>query len=182
PEMYGLPELEFNYFVERKVELCVTPETPLEILNKYPISCLGTIAYDRFQKSQFFKLRPPGTTLNLTEKESNTLWMGTKSILYPGVSDANLTPRQIADVNQIFYHTTASGSLNNSAFLTMDTNFHNHAEELNTELGIRVLYPKIAWEEFQPKFGLYIPKAEELKLLRDEVLLNLEKLRIEANK
>jgi len=178
PEMEGLAPLEWNYFYLQKVELCVTPETPDEITKKTPLSNLGAAAYSRFQKSQLFKTRPPGTTLNLTDKESNILWTESKQILWPGVSQ--LIPRQMADVNQIFYHTIASGSLVNSAFITIDKNFHNHAAELRTKLGIKILYPYEAWEEFQLKYDLYKPNGKEIESLWADQQQYFEKLKNEA--
>lgn len=75
PEMNGLSQLEWNYFQKRTVELCVTPQTPAEITQGTLIRSLGNVAYNRFQKSQLFKSRPSGTTLTLTEQESNALWL-----------------------------------------------------------------------------------------------------------
>jgi hypothetical protein len=84
-------------------------------------------------------------------------------------------------VNQIFFHTVASGSLASSAYVTIDQNFHRHSDELRSELGITILTPNEAWEEFEPKFGLYTPNRTEInKLFADQQTL-LEKLRLEAS-
>jgi len=180
-EMKGLAQLEWNYFKLQRIELCVTPETSFEITQNIPLSNLGAVAYRRFQKSQLFKNRPPGTTLNPTDQESNTLWIGIRRILWPTVDDSHLTPRQFADVNQIFYHTIASGSLVNSAFITLDTDFHTHEKELSNKLGIRILTPSEAWEEFQPKYGLYKPYDKEIKELWGEQAVLFETLQKEAS-
>jgi hypothetical protein len=181
-EMNGLAEFEWNYFELKKVELCITPQTPDEITQETLPSALGTVAYSRFQKSQLFKSRPPGTTLSLMDQEANTLWKGTRLILWPTVDDACLTPNQRADVNQVFFHTVASGSLENSAFISIDQNFHYHAGELNSELGITILTPAEAWEQYQPAFDLYTPNDEEIKFLWDQQQLLFQHLRDEANK
>lgn len=162
PFINGLAQLEYNYFEYEKIELCVTPQTQDEILQGYPISSLGSTAYSRFQKSQFFKSRPKGTTLSYTEQEADDVWLEIRQILFPSVNDENLFQNHRADITQLFYHLTVSGTLANSAFLTTDTNFHNHSSEIKSELGVTIMNPHQAWEEYQPKYGLYIPKETEI--------------------
>ncbi|MCK4426999.1 MAG: hypothetical protein KAW16_00795 [candidate division Zixibacteria bacterium] len=181
-EMNGLAEFEWNYFHLKKVELCVTPETTNEITQQTPISDLAVVAYNRFQKSQLFKSRPPGATLNLTNQDSRKLWTGIRHILWPKVDDPDLTPNQKADVNQVFFHTVASGSLENSAFITIDHNFYDHAAELSSQLGIRILKPFDAWAEYEPTFNLYTPSDQEIKSLWNDQHLLFQRLRDEANK
>lgn len=180
--MSKLSHLEWNYFELGKIELCVTPETPHEIAQGTPTEDLGSIAYTRFQKSQLFKSRPAGTTLSLSEQESNTLWLGTRNILWPNITDKYLSLNQRSDVNQVFFHTVASGSLISSAFITIDQNFHNHANELRSELGITILTPNQAWEEFQPIFRLYTPNENEVKRLFNDQQSLFESLKSEASK
>ena len=97
PQMSGLGQLEWNYFKVPKVELCVTPQVPIEITQGTDIASLGSTAYNRFQKSQLFKSRPPRATLSLSEEESNKLLTGIRRILWPTASE--LTVNQIGDVN-----------------------------------------------------------------------------------
>lgn len=182
PEMEGLVQLEWNYFELRKVELCVTHETPDEITQRADLSRLGEVAYNRFQKSRLFKTRPPGTTLDLKGDEPNILWMGIRNILFPSVDDAHLTSNQIADIKQIFYHCTASGSLANSAFITIDTNFHRRAGELESELGITVMTTHEAWDEYGSKYDLYMPNGKEIKYLLDKQHEYLQRLKDESNR
>lgn len=103
-------------------------------------------------------------------------------MLWPTVTDEYLSLNQRSDVNQVFFHTVASGSLTSSAYVTIDQNFHNHANELKSELGITILTPNQAWEEFQPKFGLYAPNENEVKKLFDDQQALFEKLKSEASK
>jgi hypothetical protein len=169
PEMDGLAQLEWNYFEIPNVELCVTPETPFEITAGVDVSSLGARAYERFQKSQLFKSRPAGTTLSLVDQEANELWVGIKEILWPSIPDRNLTTGQRADVSQLFFHTIASSTKSNAAFLTIDTNFHDHKSEIRKELGIHVLTPREAWRQYEPMYGLYEPTdVEVLKLWQDQ--------------
>ena len=181
PQMSKLTHLEWNYFQLSKIELCVTPETTYEILKDRPTANYGSAVYNRFQKSQLFKSRPVGTTLTLSAQESNTLWMGIRNILWPTVNDVHLLPNQRSDVTQVFFHTVTSGSLASSAFITIDKNFHNHASELKSELGISIFTPNDAWEEFQPKFGLCAPNEQEIKTLFNDQQKLLETLRMSAS-
>ena len=181
-QMSKLIHLEWNYFQDSKVELCVTPETSQEITQGVSPENLGAIAYARFRKSQLFKSRPAGTTLTLSEQDSNTLWLGIRDILYPTVDDSNLSSNQRSDVSQIFFHTVTSGSLANSAYLTIDQNFHNHATELCSELGITILTPNQAWEYFQPKYDFNTPTEKEIKkFFNDQQKLLINKLMAEAS-
>ncbi len=182
PQMDGLAELEYNYFNNQRVELCVTPETSWEIAKDTPVSSLGTIAYARFQKSELFKLRPPGTILDLSGDEPNMLWNGIRHILFPSVTDELLTRNQIADISQMFYHSTASGSISNSAFLTADENFHAHSDELKEKLGIQVMYPKQAWNDFYEPYNLYRPEKSEIDYMIKEQREYLRRLREESQR
>lgn len=168
PEMERLIAFEWNYFEKKNIELCITPETEKEIIQGIPVEALGSMAYSRYQKSQFFKSRPPGTTLALDEEEANKSWNTMRYILFPTVRDSQLTFNQKADVNQIFYHTVCSGTLEYSAFMTVDKNYHDHSTELQSELGIKVYYPDDAWHWLQPKFNLYSPNEEEVKTLLND--------------
>jgi hypothetical protein len=162
PELVGLTPLEYNYFHNNPVELCVTPETTNEILQGQPLDCIGTLAYQRFMKSELFKSRPQDYILELNEQQSNQLWMDIRGILFPSVTDPLLNENQKADITQMFYHCTASGSLENSAFLTQDQNFHRHAGELYGKFGIQVMYPTQAWDKYREPYDLYKPTDEEV--------------------
>ena len=123
PEMQGLAPLEWNYFMRGNVELCVTPETAFEIAKGQSFDSLPYTGYQRIKKTEFFKNRPSGTTLDLSEEESTKLWTGIKDILWYSAK-GELNQRQLSDVNQLFYHTVASGSTcYNTAFLTIDNHF-----------------------------------------------------------
>lgn len=182
PQMEKLSCLEYNYFVDNKIELCVTPETIEEIKAGNSVENLGLLAYKRFQKSQLFKNRPDGTTLILNDEQPNTLWIGIRNILFPTVTDNDLTLNQKSDVNQILFHTIESGSLINSAFITIDNNFHNHAPELHSELGINIFTPNEAWTRFQPEYNLYIPELNDIETLHDAQYQYFEKLKDEASR
>lgn len=179
PEMNGLRQLEWNYFKIKNLELCVTPHVPIEITQGTEVGSLGSTAYNRFQKSQLFKSRPPGATLSLSEKESNTLWTGISDILWPTANE--LTANQIGDVNQIFFHTVASGSIAQAAFVTVDTNFHKHSDELKSTLGVTVFTPHQAWEEYQPRFNLYKPTEQEIMSLWREQQVYFRQLQLIAD-
>ncbi|MDF1544692.1 MAG: hypothetical protein P1R58_06270, partial [bacterium] len=129
---------------------------------------------------QLFKLRPPGTILDLSGDEPNVLWNGIRQILFPSVRDEMLKQNQIADISQMFYHTTASGSIANSAFLTVDGNFHAHSDELRDELGIQVMYPNQAWNDFYEPYGLYKPNKREIDHMILEQRKYLQQLREES--
>ena len=180
--MNNLINLEWNYFKARSVELCVTPETPEEIMRGAPTANHGHIAYTRFQKSQLFKSRPAGTTLTLNEQDSNILWLGIRGILFPTVDDAHLTFNHRSDVSQVFFHTVASGSLSSSVFVTMDIDILRHEHELQRELGITVLTPNHTWEECQPRYGLYSPSNSEITSLYTEQRKLFNSLKTESSK
>ena len=182
PPMNNLINLEWNYFKVNSIELCVTPETPEEIMRGAPTADHGHIAYTRFQKSQLFKSRPAGTTLTLSQQDSNTLWLGIRGILFPTVDDFHLTFNHRSDVSQVFFHTVASGSLSSSVFVTMDNDILRHEHELKRELGITVLTPNHTWEEFQPKYDLYSPSNSEITSLYTEQRELFDRLNTESSK
>ena len=159
----GLNPLEYNYFYKKNVELCVTPEAPIEIAQGQSLECLGTFAYQRIKKSDLFKTRPTGTTLELVDEEPNVLWMDIRGILFPSVSDVKLNENQKADITHMFYHCTASGSLESSAYLTLDKNFHRHAGDFDDKFGIRVMYPTQAWNYYRKPYSLYQPSDVEIQ-------------------
>ncbi|OGF48784.1 MAG: hypothetical protein A2044_08765 [Candidatus Firestonebacteria bacterium GWA2_43_8] len=164
----GLYQLEYNYFYKQNIELCVTPETDFEITQGIPLENLGVEAYNRFSKTRLFKARPAGTTLDLVNDEPNVLWYDTRKILWPNISDSLLNRNQIADVNQLFFHTALSGSLSNSAFITTDTNFHTHAKDIYNQLGVKVKYSYEAWDWLRNDYGLYVPSEKEIESLYRE--------------
>lgn len=178
----GLPELEWNYFNIGNVELCVTPETSEEIMRGVSPSSWGSIAYDRLQKSMLFKSRPPGTTLSLTSQESNIVWQGIKEIVFPQINESQFTFNQRSDVTQVFFHTVASGSVMNSAFITNDNDIYNHRTELRDSLGITVLHALEAWEQYQPKYDLYKPKEKDIQNLLENQEAYFKRLREESAK
>jgi hypothetical protein len=163
PEMQGLASLEWNYFEARKVELCVTPETAFEITGGQSFDSPPYAAYQRFKKTEFFKSRPSSTTLSLSKQEAGQLWTGIRGVLWPTVKDNQLTQNQQADVNQLFFHTVSSGSTcYNLAFLTIDKNFLKKRNELTRDLGVTVLTPSEACEEYRPSYNLYTPSDREV--------------------
>lgn len=182
PRMRGLAALEWNYFEAHNLELCVTPETDIEITKGTDISSLGARAYDRFQKSRLFKNRPAGLTLSLHAYEANELWLGIRGILWGSVDNNLLTPNQRADVSQLFFHTIAGSTMSNAAFLTIDTDFLNHRDEIARELGVTVMTPTDAWDEYQRPYNLYKPTYAEVLTLWGDQNLYLDRLRKEANK
>lgn len=163
PEMQGLAPLEWNYFNTNQVELCVTPELRFEITQGRSLDALPWVAYQRYKKSQMFKSRPSGTTLSLSEQDTNVLWTGISDILWPSASSNALTSKQRADVSELYFHTVANSTLAHSAFLTADTDFLGKAGQIEQELGVMVMTPTEAWNEFQPQFGLYTPNATEVQ-------------------
>ncbi|MCP4581233.1 MAG: hypothetical protein GY839_06415 [candidate division Zixibacteria bacterium] len=181
PEMDGLAQLEYNYFGPQTIELCVTPRTPEEIKYGIPIDQLGDSAYRRFQKSKLFKLRPDDTLLTLKGQEANVLWNGIRFILFPSVDDTHLNPNQRSDIDQIFFHTTASGSLENSAFVTTDNNFHAHKNELKSELGIEIANPAGIWSEYSSYDNIVNPSQDDIDDLIKGQKDYLIKLQKEAN-
>ena len=165
PELYGLPELEWNYFHEHKIELCVTPESSGEIAKDRDLSMLGQQAFNRVQKTRLYKLRPSDVTLDLTDDEANRLWTGSRQMLFPTVTDQALTLNQIHDVNQLVFHTISSGTLSNSAFVTNDGAFHRAKADIVTELGVTILHPGEAWEEYRPTYNLVQPSETDAQRL-----------------
>jgi len=177
PELWGLGCLEWNYFEPHTVELCITPETPWEIAKGAELESLGWSAYQRMQKTQFFKQRPSGTTLSLSEQESNELWMDMRHTLWPTVADAALTGQQRGDVSQIFFHAVSSGSTGlNSAYVTQDSNFVERADQLYKLYGVTVLTSNEAWNSYQPRYSLVTPttsQIDDLWVRQQELLLRL---------
>lgn len=162
-DLDGLGGLEWNYFEHHKVELCVTPETQLEIAQGVRVESLGAAAYQRYIKSELYKRRPPEATLQLSNAEANELWSDMRHVLWPTVKNSNLTSGQLADVNQIFYHTVSSGSTaGNSVFVTLDGNFLGHATPFYDRYGVTVLDPNSAWNRYQKRYNLQSPSTSEL--------------------
>jgi len=159
----GLGGLEWNYFERHKVELCVTPETQAEITRGVDVRSLGLVAYQRYLKSELYKRRPPEATLQLSNTEANELWSDMRTLLWPTVKNNSLMPRQIADVNQVFYHAVSSGSTaDNSVFVTQDGNFLERAVPFYERYGVTVLSPNAAWERYQQKYNLEVPTTGQL--------------------
>jgi hypothetical protein len=181
PDTKGLAPLEYNYFRASNVELCVTPETPWEINRQgMNVNSLGATAYERIQKTQFFKSRPAGLTLSLAEQEANQLWMGIKGILWPSVADQNLTTNQRSDVSQLFFHTVVGSTISDAAFLTTDNNFLAHRSEIENGLGIYVMTPTEAWQQYKEPYGLYSPTETEILQIWTEQKKYLQHLRTQA--
>ena len=67
-DLRGLVSLEYNYFDRRTVELCVTPETVVEITGGSSTGAMGSLAYQRISKSQLFKARPASSVLDLPQE------------------------------------------------------------------------------------------------------------------
>lgn len=175
--MQGLAPLEWNYFEGESVELCVTPETAFEISKGQSVEELPYTGYRRLLKTEFFKSRPSGTTLSLSEQEANTLWGGIRSILWPTVTNEYLNPNQRADVSQLYFHTISSGSTcANATFLSIDNDILSKREIISQELGVTVLTPSEAWEEFQPAYGLYEPTSDEIAFVHAQQVSYLEQL------
>jgi hypothetical protein len=165
PELYGLPQLEWNYFEEHKIELCVTPESSGEIAQGGNLATLGQQAFNRIQKTRLYKLRPSEVRLDLTDDEANRLWLGSRQMLFPTVADGALTLNQIHDVNQLVFHTISSGTLSNSAFVTNDGAFHRAKADIAAELSVTILGPGETWEQYQPTYNLVQPSAGDTQQL-----------------
>jgi len=178
----GLPHLEWNYFETHFVELCVTPQAVGEILQGQPVTEVGSAAYNRFQKSEFFKKRPPGTVLTFTQQEANNTWMDLRDALFPTVTDSSLTANQRADVTQIFYHLTVSSSVTNAAFVTTDGNFLSRRDDLCNRFGITVFSPGEAWNQLQPMYRLVAPTMQDIQALWEQQHAWYERLRQEAER
>lgn len=181
PELTGLAFLEYHYFEEGSVELCVTPETTLEILHGIPVNLLGRTAYDRIQKTKLFKSRPASTTLNLTHEESDELWTDIRSLLWPNLTDSALTSGHIADVNQIFFHTVCSSTIVNAAFVTLDNDILRHSNDLKKRYGINVVNPNDAWQHSYQAYGLVEPASSSVNRIFSEQEALFKRLR-EASK
>jgi hypothetical protein len=177
--MQGLAPLEWNYFWNQKLELCVTPETAEEITRGLAGS--GCTAYNRFKKSQLFKGRPNNVRLDLSEQDANTLWVGIRQILWPTVSEQALSSNQRSDVSQLYFHTIASGTIANSAFITIDHNYSMKSGTISRELGVTVMTPSEAWEEYRPKYDLCQPTQSETQSLWQDQQTYLARLRQEAS-
>jgi len=159
----GLGRLEWNYFEHHKVELCVTPETQAEITQGVHVQSLGAAAYQRYLKSELYKRRPPEATLQLSNAEANELWSDMRVVLWPTVKENNFSARQIADVNQVFYHSVSSGSTaDNSVFVTQDANFLERARLFYERYGVTMLDPNAAWERYQQRYKLEMPTTGQL--------------------
>jgi len=161
--MSGLAPLEWNYFEAGRVELCVTPETAFEITKGASLGDLPYTGYRRFKKTEFFRSRPSGTTLSLSEQEANELWNGTREIIWPSLRAEDLSHRQRADVSQLYFHTVASGSTcANAAFLTVDQNFLKHRTDIQSGLGVAIMTPDQAWVRYSDEYELYHPSPDEI--------------------
>ncbi|MFH1892504.1 MAG: hypothetical protein ABIK83_07455 [Candidatus Zixiibacteriota bacterium] len=180
-ELGRLPSFEFVYFYKAQVEMCVTPKFEDEVLQGKSLEEHGPRVYRRVKKSQLFKLRPSDYILgNMDDKTASELWTDIRDTMWPSVSDANLTTNQINDVDQIFYHTTASGFLSNAAFITFDGGILNRASDLFNRFGIKVLTANEAWEEYSPKYGLYEPNQDDLDYLARDYTKFYQKLKMDS--
>lgn len=103
--------------------------------------------------------------MDLSDDEANRLWTGTRQMLFPTVADDVLTGNQIHDVNQLVFHSISSGSLSNSAFVTNDGAFHRAKNDIANELGVTILRPSEAWEEYQPTYSLVSPSDADVQSL-----------------
>jgi hypothetical protein len=168
PDLRGLACLEFNYFEQRMVELCVTPETAAEIAQGVETSSLGAAAFQRICKSELFKARPASTVLDLSTDEADDLWSDVRESLWPGVSTGALARNQVADVTQLFFHVVCSSMVANSAFVTLDRNFLDRAADLQTRYGISVLSPNDTWATFSPRYSLVTPTESDVNRFLDE--------------
>ena len=168
PDLRGLTCLEYNYFELRSVELCVTPETAIEISQGVETSSLGAVAFRRISKSALFKARPASTVLDLSDGEAEELWSDMSQSLWPGLSTGAMTRGQVADVSQLFFHTVCSSMVANSAFVTLDRNFLDRAVDLRTRYGISVLCPNDAWGTFAPRYSLVTPSESDVNRLLSE--------------
>ena len=165
PELAGLVRLEYNYFERRTIELCVTPETAVEIRSGAAALAIGTLAYHRISKSGLFKARPASTTLELSDDDADELWSDVSESLWPGLSTGALTRNQEADVTQLFFHIVCSSMVANAAFVTLDDNFLNRAPDLHGRYGITVATPNVAWETFGPRYSLVEPTDQDIERL-----------------
>jgi hypothetical protein len=167
-DLRGLVSLEYNYFEQRAVELCVTPETAVEIAAGSSTGVVGSLAYQRFSKSQLFKARPASTVLDLTMEDADELWSDVGHSLWPELSTNAMSPNQAADVTQLFFHIVCSSMVANAAFVTLDKNFLNRAPDLRGRYGITVASPNDAWSNFAPKYSLVEPTDSDIHKLVDQ--------------
>ncbi len=168
-EYQHLAYIEFNYFETGLVEAAVTPETAFEISAGVPPAALGSTAYQRFQKSEWFKARPSGTTLSLNEQDSNELWVDVRWKLWPTVGETMLTTNQRADVSQLFFHSVSSGiAVCNSAFITTDHHFLDRRDVLRQSYGVQVMTNEEAWKTYAPQFGLITPAPADVRRLWED--------------
>jgi hypothetical protein len=166
PEYLPLLSIEWNYFETGLVEAAVTPETAHEITKGIPDEQLGSFAYQRLEKSRWFKARPSGSTLSLDVQESNELWLDMRQRLWPTLSNSQLNDNQRADVSQLFFHAVSSGStVLHSAFVTLDHNFLGRAPELRSTYGVTVMTPGQAWTQYHSPFHLVQPTSSDIDAL-----------------
>lgn len=162
-EYRHLASIEYNYFETGLAEVAVTPETAFEITKGVPDAELGWQAYQRVQKSRWFKGRPSSSTLSLDAQESNELWLDMRWKLWPTVSDQVLTPNQRGDVSQLFFHSVSSGSTAaNSVLVTEDHNFLEKADLLYGSYGVQAMNQSEAWMSYEPRYSLITPSSQEV--------------------
>jgi hypothetical protein len=169
----GLGFLEYHYLEEASVELCVTPETHVEISR----GSFGWTAYDRIRKTELFKARPGSTSLLLDEEEANELWTDIRGVLWPTISDGALTVRHRSDINQVFFHTVCSSAVANSAFVTLDQDILRAEGTLHRNYGIKVMTPNDAWSYSQLEYGLRQPESSAVERTWREQIELLDWLR-----
>lgn len=177
PDLRGLACLEYNYFEQRTIELCVTPETAVEITQGVDTSSLGSAAFQRIRKSELFKARPASTVLDLSANEADELWSDVRESLWPGVSTGSLLRNQVGDVSQLFFHIVCSSMVANSAFVTLDRNFLDRASDLHARYGITVLSPNVTWDTFAPRYFLVAPSESDVDRLLGQQQTFFAKLR-----
>lgn len=177
PELRGLACLEYNYFERRTIELCVTPETAVEIGGS-STSAIGSLAYQRISKSELFKARPASTVLDLSEQDADELWSDVRESLWPGVSTGALRRNQEADVTQLFFHIVCSSMVANAAFVTLDGNFLDRASDLRSRYGITVASPNLAWDTFAPRYSLVAPTELDVERMLDQEQVFFKGLRL----
>jgi hypothetical protein len=169
----GLGFLEYHYLEEASVELCVTPETRIEIAR----GPFGRIAYDRIRKTELFKARPASTSLLLDQAEADDLWDDIRAVLCPTISDAAMTIRHRSDVNQVFFHTVCSSAVANSAFITLDQDILRAHGTLRQRYGINVMTPNDAWSYSRREYRLSQPESSAVDRTWREQIDLLELLR-----
>ncbi len=163
PQLDGLAELEFSYFRDQSVELCVTPQTTGEIMAGTALSELGSTALARVRKSEWFKARPPGSTIYFDDSQANEVFVDLRWTLWPTVTDECISTNQLNDVAQVYFHLIGTGGAHAATFLTNDGNFHRHAGPLQDRFGIRVSTPTDAWSACRSEYGLHEPTSGEIQ-------------------